>query len=196
MVRALLLELTEEQFPWKSIGPHSNTGVVGIVAAGGGAYVANRHNEAELVQPAPMLAVPTAGVVTETENTIATPAAAVEPAPQVIAPESAPAHACNTPRTGAFASGGTRSAASRARASPNYGGNSGPSSTPAYTPSNAPVDPPVSPALEPLETQTSSARRWCTNHRGRCSTAGGSCRLSDWSPGGNRCNHRAGKARG
>lgn len=127
--------------------------VVGIVAAGGGAYVANRHNEAELVQPAPMYAVPTAGVVTETENTIATPAAAVEPAPQVIAPEPAPAPARTTRRAPAPSrpAAPAAPASQRARTSPNYGGNSSPSSTPAYTPSNAPVDPPVSPALEPLE---------------------------------------------
>jgi hypothetical protein len=60
--------------------------VIGVVAAGGGAYLANRHNEAALVQPAPMYAAPAEGVVTETENTIATaPAAAVELAPPAVA---------------------------------------------------------------------------------------------------------------
>ncbi len=122
--------------------------VVGIVAAGGGAYLANRHNEAELVQPAPMYAVPTAGVVTETENTIANaPAAAVEPAPQTILPEPAPvpARARRAPAPSRPAP-----APQRARTSPNYGGSSSPSA-PAPTPSSARVDAPISTAIEPVE---------------------------------------------
>ena len=127
--------------------------VIGVVAAGGGAYVANRHNEAALVQPAPMYAVPTAGVVTETENTIASaPAAAVEPAPQFIAPEPAPAPARASRRAPAPSrpAAPAASAPQRTRTSPSYNGNSSPS-TPAYTPPSAPVDPPLSPAMEPLE---------------------------------------------
>ena len=52
--------------------------IIGIVAAGGGAYLANRHNDAVRAAGAALSgAVP--GVVTETENTIATtPAATVE----------------------------------------------------------------------------------------------------------------------
>ena len=129
--------------------------VVGIVAAGGGAYMANRHNEAELVQPAPMHAAPAGNAVTETENTITSaPAAAVEPAPQVTAPEPAPC----TSRTSACRSSRTQRRASapapqRARTSPAYGGNSSPSA-PVYAPSHTPLDPPVSPAIEPLENTT------------------------------------------
>jgi hypothetical protein len=127
--------------------------VVGIVAAGGGAYLANRHNEAELVQPAPMYAVPTAGVVTETENTIATTptAAAVEPAPQALAPEPAPAPARTARRAPAPSRPAAAPASQRARTSPSYGGNGSPSSTPSYSPASAPIDPPVSPAIEPFE---------------------------------------------
>ena len=124
--------------------------VVGMFAAGGGAYLANRHNEAELIQPAPMYAVPTAGVVTETENTITNaPAAAVEPAPQALVPEPAPAPARTTRR--ASAPSRPASAPQRARTSPNYDGNSGPSAPPASAPSSARVESPVSPAIEPLE---------------------------------------------
>ena len=63
--------------------------VFGVVAAGGGAYLANRHNDAAM-QPAPVSSAPATGAVTETENSIATPAVAVEPAP-LVAAEQAPA---------------------------------------------------------------------------------------------------------
>ena len=50
--------------------------VVGIMAAGGGAYLANRHNQPVIMQP--LYPAPAAGMVTETENTIGTaPAATV-----------------------------------------------------------------------------------------------------------------------
>ena len=53
--------------------------VIGVVAAGSGAYLANRHNEAVLTQPAPLYPAAVPGVVTETENSIATaPPATVE----------------------------------------------------------------------------------------------------------------------
>src|SRR5687767_2766106 len=66
--------------------------VFGIVAAGGGAYLANRHNDAA-VQPVPLYATPAADAVTETENAISAPAAPVAPAEAaaVVAPEPAPA---------------------------------------------------------------------------------------------------------
>ena len=124
--------------------------VVGIVAAAGGAYMANRHNEAELVQTAPMQAAPAGNAVTETENTITSaPAAAVEPAPQVTAPEPAPAQAAPV-RAARRAPAPAAPAPQPARTSPTYGGNSSPSS-PVYVPSHTPLDPPVSPAIEPLE---------------------------------------------
>ena len=55
--------------------------VFGIVAAGGGAYLANRHNQDAAVQPAPLYATPAGAVVTETENTIAPAPAAAEAIP-------------------------------------------------------------------------------------------------------------------
>ena len=64
--------------------------VFGVVAAGGGAYLANRHNEVAM-QPVTTYPAATTSAVTETENTIATaPAAAVETAP-VVAADPAPA---------------------------------------------------------------------------------------------------------
>jgi hypothetical protein len=122
--------------------------VVGIVAAGGGAYMANRHNEATLVQPAPMEMAPTGSAVTETESAIATtPAATVDPAPQNIkpevAPQPAPAPARVTRRTTPPAPRTVPPASQRA------GSNT--SSAPGYTPSSAPVDQPVAAAIEPLE---------------------------------------------
>src|SRR5687768_12253966 len=128
--------------------------VFGIVAAGGGAYLANRHNEAELVRAAPVYAVPAAGAaVTETENTIASVPAALEPAPQafVPAPEPAPAPApARVARRTPAPRPAPAPAPQRARTTPDNGGNSSPSEPPAYTRS-APVDPSVSPAIEPLE---------------------------------------------
>src|ERR1044072_3497716 len=68
--------------------------IVGVVAAGGGAYLATRPNQTDMLQAAPMYAVPAGGVVTETENAISsTPPAAVETAPQALAPEPVPAPA-------------------------------------------------------------------------------------------------------
>ena len=130
--------------------------IIGVVAAGGGAYLANRHNEADMVQAAPMYAVPAGGVVTETENAISSaPAAAVETAPQALAPEPVPAPApAPAPAKVARRTPAARTSApapQRARTSPSYGGNSSASASPSYTPSRAPVDPPVSPAIEPLE---------------------------------------------
>ena len=55
--------------------------VAGIVAAGGGAYLANRHNDAAVVESAPAYAIPTDVAVTETENQIAAPLVAVEAKP-------------------------------------------------------------------------------------------------------------------
>ena len=45
--------------------------VFGVVAAGGGAYLANRHNEVA-VQPVTTYPAATTGAVTETENSIIT----------------------------------------------------------------------------------------------------------------------------
>jgi type IV secretory pathway VirB10-like protein len=128
--------------------------VFGIVAAGGGAYLANRHNDAAI----PPAAVPSAATsaVTETENNIATPAVAVEPAPLVAAePAPAPSRPPTVVRRAPAPVRATPPASQRARTSTSSRETaSSSSSSPAYTPSAAPVDPPVSAAIEPLENTT------------------------------------------
>ena len=127
--------------------------VFGIVAAGGGAYLANRHNDAAM-QPAPMSPAPATSAVTETENSIATPAVAVEPAPLVAAePAPAPSRPASVARRAPAPVRATPPASQRARTSTSSGENAS-SSSPAYTPSAAPVDSPVSAAIEPLENTT------------------------------------------
>jgi hypothetical protein len=136
--------------------------VFGIVAAGGGAYLANRHNDVAM-QQAPLYTAPAASPVTETENTIAAPAAAVEPAPLVAAePAPAPSRPVNVVRRApAPARPTTPPASQRARTSTSSGENApsssptySPSASPTYSPSAAHVDPPVSAAIEPLENTT------------------------------------------
>ena len=121
--------------------------VFGVVAAGGGAYLANRHNDAA-IQPVPMYPAPAVSAVTETENSIATPAVAVEPAPFVAA---APAPARPAPAARRAPVRETRPTTQRTRTASNTRGTA-PTSTPTYTPPPAaPVDPPVAAAIEPLE---------------------------------------------
>jgi hypothetical protein len=124
--------------------------VFGMVAAGGGAYLANRHNEAA-IQPVPLYPAPAVTAVTETENSIATPAVAVEPAPFVAAePAPAPVRAASAVRRAPVRE--TRPATQRTRTSSDTRGTATTNSAPAYTPPPAaPVDPPVSAAIEPLE---------------------------------------------
>ena len=88
--------------------------VFGVVAAGGGAYLANRHNEVAM-QPVTTYPAATTSAVTETENSITTaPAAAVETAPVVAAdPAPAPPRPARVARPGACAHG-TSSIAARA----------------------------------------------------------------------------------
>ena len=89
--------------------------VFGIVAAGGGAYLANRHNDAAM-QQAPLHPAPAASAVTETENSIATPAVAVEPAPFVAAePAPAPSRPANVVRRAPAPVRATPPASQRAR---------------------------------------------------------------------------------
>jgi hypothetical protein len=126
--------------------------VFGIVAAGGGAYLANRHNDTA-TESAPTYQAPATAAVTETENSIATPAVAVQPAP-VVAEEPAPAPS----RPAAVA----RRAPARVRATPpasqrasTNSGSSASTSSPTNTPPSAvPVDSPVSAAIEPIENTT------------------------------------------
>ena len=129
--------------------------VFGIVAAGGGAYLANRHNDAA-TQPAPLYQGPAVNAVTETENSIAMPAAAVQPAPLVAAEPAlapAPSRPANVVRRAPASVRATPPASQRARTSTSPGGNAS-TSSPAHTPSTSPIDPPVSAAIEPLETTT------------------------------------------
>lgn len=122
--------------------------VVGVLAAGGGAYLANRHNAPVVEQPASASPTPVAGLVTETENSIATPPAAaperVAPAPPV---ESAPVRRASTAR---------REPARTAPAPERERATQRPAQAPAptYAPPSAPVDPPVTAAIEPLDSTT------------------------------------------
>jgi hypothetical protein len=171
-VRGLLLQWTEESFPMEiNRAVFGALAVFGIVAAGGGAYLANRHNDAA-TQLAPLYPTQTASAVTETENSIAAPAVAVEPAPArsnaaaasgtspFVAPEPAPGpanvvrpvspkQAAKADRTPAQARTEPR-VSQRPRTSPTANGNN----SPAYTPPAAPVNAPVSAAIEPVENTT------------------------------------------
>ncbi len=116
--------------------------VIGVVAAGGGAYMANRQNETALAQPEPAYAVPAAGVVAETEGAITTaPAATFEPAPSVVDTEPSP-RVTRRPAQARTAP----AAPSRTRTAPSYGSDRAPSRTA--------TDTPVSAAIEPLENTT------------------------------------------
>ena len=80
--------------------------------------------------------------------------------------------ACNTPRTGAFASGGTRSAASQ-RARVRRLTTVATAARLRHRHTRRQTRRSIRPShlhSSRSKTQTSSARRWCTNHRGRCST--------------------------
>ncbi len=125
--------------------------VIGVVAAGSGAYLANRHNETVITQPAPLLPTPVPGAVTETENSIATaPVATVErvaPAP-VEKPQAARAPVRSGDSSPVRRAPATAPVAGRAR-TPQV-----PSSAPTYTPPSASVDAPVTAAIEPLESTT------------------------------------------
>jgi hypothetical protein len=126
--------------------------VFGIVAAGGGAYLANRHNDA-VMQPVPMYPAPVTSAVTETENSIATaPAAAVQPAPLVAAEQApAPARREEVVRRAPAPVRSAPPASQRARTSQNASNGS---AAPTYAPPSAPINPPVSPAIEPVENTT------------------------------------------
>jgi hypothetical protein len=127
--------------------------VFGIVAAGGGAYLANRHNDAAM-QPVPLYPAPATSAVTETENSIAiAPAAAVQPAPFVAAePAPAPSRREDVVRRAPAPVRSAPPASPRARTSRNADNRS--SSSPTYAPPSASIDPPVSAAIEPVENTT------------------------------------------
>jgi hypothetical protein len=140
--------------------------VFGIVAAGGGAYLANRHNDVAM-QQAPLDPAPAATAVTETENSIATPAVAIQPTPFVAEqPAPAPSRPANaarpvSPKQAATDPAKADRAPASVRATPpasqrarTSSVDNASASTPAYTPSAAPVDPPVSAPIEPLDNTT------------------------------------------
>jgi hypothetical protein len=125
--------------------------VIGVVAAGGGAYLATLQNNAAVAPPATVSTASADGAVTETENSIAAPAPAMAvapaPAPEPEPPAAAPVRAASPSRR--VPARTAPPAPSRTRSAPSYGG--GTASTPSYTPPSASVDPPVAPALEPVE---------------------------------------------
>jgi hypothetical protein len=126
--------------------------VFGIVAAGGGAYLANRHNDAAM-QPVALYPAPAMSAVTETENTIMTPpAATVEAEPLVAAePAPAPSRRANAVRREPAPVRTTPPASQRARTSSTTAAGNTSAPSPTYTPSTSSVDSPVSAAVEPLE---------------------------------------------
>ncbi len=171
--------------------------VIGIVAAGGGAYLANRHNEAELAQPAPMYAVPSSRgrhrnrkhhherarsgrrtrATADCARTGSTSrlARAARRAPAPCAHRRPPRNARARHRL-------TAATAARPRRLPRR--------------PHARVDPPISPAIEPVENTTRRTRA------GRARTAaedvrraGYSCRLRHRAAGRKRREHRAGEDR-
>jgi hypothetical protein len=128
--------------------------VIGIVAAGGGAYIANRQADQQLAAPAHATSVP--GSVNETENYIApAPVAPVPtenlaaPVAPVPAPAARPAPAPSRPASAAHETTATRTRPTN----PPPAERPRPSNEPAAAPtaSNAPSNPPVSAAIEPVE---------------------------------------------
>lgn len=129
--------------------------VFGVVAAGGGAYLANRHNEPALVQSS----APATGLVTETENSIGTTPAAVAESPASAPvfeatppPPAAPSRRAPAPVRTAPAAEGARTTARRPSQSPSP--TDAPPSASASPSPNTSIDTPVSAAIEPLESTT------------------------------------------
>jgi hypothetical protein len=125
--------------------------IIGVVAAGGGAYIANRANPTEVPSVSTPYPTSMTGTVIETENSIAS-----APAPRAESP--APAEneivARNTARPAAPA---RSEKAAPARTAPPVADRSRPSNpapSPTYTPPSAPVDPPVTAAIEPFGSAT------------------------------------------
>jgi hypothetical protein len=129
--------------------------VFGIVAAGGGAYLASRHNDVAM-QPVPLYTAPAVSAVTETENTITTaPAATVEAAPLVAAePAPAPSRRANVVRRAPAPVRTTPPASQRARTSSTTAAGNASAPSPTYTPSAPSVESPVAAAVEPIENTT------------------------------------------
>jgi hypothetical protein len=123
--------------------------VIGVVAAGGGAYLANRQADEQSLGAVRESSAPAvAGSVTETENSIApvpvTPAENLAPRPAAPAPPVTTRRDTAAPRPRTAPAPAPVERSRPASQSPVYG-----SSVP-----NAPVDPPVSAAIEPVDTTT------------------------------------------
>jgi type IV secretory pathway VirB10-like protein len=127
--------------------------VLGVVAAGGGAYLANRHNDADLAQAPIYQTPPVPGVVTETENAITpAPAAAVETAPARLAePAPAPVRPAAVRRSPAQVEPRRQPAAERAQSAPRP--------NPAQAPTAAPTTMPADTTTAAIEPETPVADR-------------------------------------
>jgi hypothetical protein len=152
-VRGLLLKCSEEHSMEINRAAFGALAVFGVVAAGGGAYLANRHNDAA-VQAVPLYPAPTVGAVTETENSIATAPAAVVEAVPFVAVEPPPARPAPEARRAPAPAARVTPPASQRPRTPSSPGSNASSPAPAYVPPAVPVDPPVSAAIEPLENTT------------------------------------------
>jgi hypothetical protein len=126
--------------------------VIGVVAAGGGAYLANRHNEAVVVQPAALYPAPVPGAVTETESSIAiAPAATVERVepPHLVERPAVSKSAVRPANPVRRAPVRTAETPERTRTAPPQTASTAPSSAPSST-----IDSPVAAAIEPVESTT------------------------------------------
>jgi type IV secretory pathway VirB10-like protein len=129
--------------------------LVGVVAAGSGAYIAGRQhpvadNQAVVTHDVNLPAAP--GAVTETENSLVPEPAQNQPAPVA----AAPARPVNSPSAASARQPASRPAAQRP-----------PSSRPSYSPApqnsssasaNVPGNPPMNAAIEPLDSTTVERR--------------------------------------
>jgi hypothetical protein len=129
--------------------------VVGVVAAGGGAYFAGRQHpvaETQATAAHDVTLQPSPGAVTETENSLA-PA----PAPEVQAPPApvaaAPVRAANTPRQPAARPAPQRPQSQSARPSYSPSQQTQPTSSAGMS-----GNPPVTAAVEPVESTTVERR--------------------------------------
>lgn len=122
---------------------------VGVVAAGGGAYIANRQSAVPPAEPQSITLPAVAGSVNETENSIATLPAPVQP----VATNGVDAKAPASPATSSARPGqrawrpSTPAAAERPRPVDSM------PTAPAASPT-VPADPPVSAAIEPVGSPT------------------------------------------
>jgi hypothetical protein len=125
--------------------------VLAVVAAGGGAYLANMENAPASADMQQMHSAEVPGTVTETENSVAPvqPVTTPSEAPGAIEPvEMRPAAPAPSARRNSAPVRSTGPVANRARTSPAS------PSLPSSSPSSAPFDPPVAAAIEPAASAT------------------------------------------